>query len=299
MESGTSALGLGPIARRGGGLAMVAIDQRESLRTMIESVTDAPVDDRAVEGFKVEVAKSLSPVASAMLFDRQFAVPAFEAASVASPTCGRIVAVDTLIQVPGSIVTDTELDESADVAAIAASGAVALKFLVLWRGQENADRCVEMARAFVAMCRRGGLIAILEAMVRLPSDADEATWDRNAAIVDAARTLGAVAPDLYKSDVPSYGRGSAEEICEWSQKVTSALPCPWVVLSNGVSIEDFASAVTASCRGGASGFLAGRAIWADCLGADHSAKLQDISVPRLQHLVQIVDDHARPWTASA
>ena len=299
MESTSAGLSLAPIARHRGGLAMVAIDQRESLRTMIEAVSDGPVDDTAVSDFKVQVASTLAPIASAMLFDRQFGLPAFTAAGQANAGCGRIVAVDTLVQVPGEIVTDTGLDETADVAGLAASGAVALKFLVLWRGAENADRCVDLAERFVAMCRSAGLIAILEAMVRLPTGADEATWDRNQAIVDAAQALGAVRPDLYKSDVPSYGRGSAEEIQAWSERVSQALPCPWVVLSNGVTIEDFPGAVQAACRGGASGFLAGRAIWADCLGDDHASRLAKTSAPRLKQLIQIVDEHARPWSVAA
>jgi sulfofructosephosphate aldolase len=78
--------------------------------------------------------------------------------------------------------------------------------------------------------------------------------------------------------------------------MTDLLPCPWVVLSSGVSIEDFPGAVEAACRGGASGFLAGRAVWRDAIGPDPEPALHERSVPRLRRLGQIVDAVARPWT---
>jgi sulfofructosephosphate aldolase len=68
------------------------------------------------------------------------------------------------------------------------------------------------------------------------------------------------------------------------------------VLSSGVSIEDYPAAVEAACRGGASGFLAGRAVWRDALVADPEPVLRERAVPRLQRLADIVDTVARPWT---
>ena len=56
------------------------------------------------------------------------------------------------------------------------------------------------------------------------------------------------------------------------------------------------SIVEAACRGGASGMLAGRAVWTVTLGADDPAELlRAHSVPRLRELGAIVDAHGRPW----
>lgn len=60
--------------------------------------------------------------------------------------------------------------------------------------------------------------------------------------------------------------------------------------------EFFADAVMACAQGGASGFLAGRAVWADIVGSpDINKALRDISVPRLEKLGEIVDKYARPF----
>jgi len=90
--------------------------------------------------------------------------------------------------------------------------------------------------------------------------------------------------------------GDPDAISERCAEMTASLPCPWVVLSSGVSIARFAGAVERACMGGASGFLAGRAVWRDALSEDPDASLRQRSVPRLQQLAAIVDAHGRPWT---
>ena len=51
----------------------------------------------------------------------------------------------------------------------------------------------------------------------------------------------------------------------------------------GVDADIFGRAVSIAMKGGASGFLAGRAVWASVVGAqDPQTMLRDVSVPRLQ-----------------
>jgi sulfofructosephosphate aldolase len=286
---------LARIARPSGALGMVAIDQRESLRMMLQVHAPDPVDDAAVEAFKVSVARSLAPHASAMLFDARFGFPALAVARRVAPLTGIIVAADRLIQLPGQPVTDTEIDDEVDPRAARQAGAAALKLLLLWKGPATQERLLALAVAFMATCHANGLIGIVEAMVREPVDAGARGWNPEQAMVDAATCLAASQPDLYKGEVPFYGKASSREIQSWAERVTGALSCPWVVLSQGVAIDDFAPAVEAACRGGASGFLAGRAIWADAIGPSAAELLVNVSVPRLQRLGEIVDREARPW----
>src|SRR6185503_1006991 len=117
---------------------------------------------------------------------------------------------------------------------------------------------------------------------------------------EAARELGATGPSLYKCQVPLAGRGDPDEITRWAREIDAALPMPWVVLSQGVDADDFPRAVEAACKGGASGMLAGRAVWTAALAADDPTELlREHSVPRLQELARIVDAHGRPWREKA
>jgi len=264
---------------------MVAIDQRESLRGMFAEARGGAIDDATLVRFKEAIAETLAPLASAMLFDRLFARPAFELAGRLAPACGRIMAADTLIQVPGQPVESTEVDEAVSGEAERKAGAVALKLLLIWRPDASRARNLDVARRFMAMSRKAGLIGIVEAVVR-PTD----TVSREALILDAARELAAVEPDLYKCEVPFQGKESNAAIAEACAQISAASPCPWVVLSQGVPAEKFANAVEIACRNGASGFLAGRAIWADTVREpDYAAAIRTRSVARLKDLVAIVD----------
>ncbi len=289
---------LSRLARPSGAFAMVAIDQRESLRTMFSATLGAPPSDDVVSDFKLAVAEQLAPFASAILFDRFYGLPAF-AATGRVPTCARIMAADQLTQPPGGLVEDTDIDAGLDPAAMRAAGADALKLLVIWRGAQNGDRCVDLASRFMQLCRTGGLLGIVEAIV---PEGWRGTGGgaRESAIVDAARQLGAAQPDLYKCQVPFHGRGRAAAIGAVCEQIGLALPCPWVVLSQGVALDDFPHAIEIACRSGASGFLAGRGIWADAVSADrYRESLEAVSVPRLHRLADTVDSLVTPAKVTA
>jgi sulfofructosephosphate aldolase len=255
------------IARENGTYAMVAMDQRESLRTMFREHGHDDSDER-VRMFKTAVARELAPHASGFLIEPQFVddvrphVPH-----------GLILAVDLLEQERGGIVEDTQLDELDTLPR----GVDALKLLVIWRDDDRRDERVEMCERFVALASRHGVASVLEPVVR---------EDRQ--IVEAARELGSTRPSLYKCQAPRHG-----DVVARCEEITRALPVPWVVLSQGVPRDEFPQAVEDACRGGARGFLAGRALWTNTLAADDPTELlRTESVGRLQELIELVDRYA-------
>lgn len=288
---------LGEMARPSGAFAMVAMDQRESLRAMFAEKLPGEIPLERRVAFKLAVARILSPHASAMLIDAPEGLAPILEARALDPGCGLIVAADDLVQPIGGAVDDTGLDESVDLGAAADAGAVAAKLLVIWKPDRSADARADLVGRFLERSRAAGLPGIVEGVVRPPAGTEEPDWsEREDALLEATAELGAHRPDLYKAQVPFNGRGDADAVVEACRRMTESLPCPWVVLSSGVSIDDFPGAVEAACRGGASGFLAGRAVWRDAIGPDPEPALRDRSVPRLQRLADIVDAAARPWT---
>jgi sulfofructosephosphate aldolase len=281
---------LADLSRPSGGLAMVAMDQRESLRTMLAEHTDGPVADADLTRFKLAVAEELGPHASGFLIDRTFG---FDQVAGMGLPCGLVLAADALFHSPGGgPVERTEIDGAIDPAAARDRGAHALKLLLIWRREDRAAR-LAMAEEFVRRCAGAGLVSVLEGVVkpRPGEDFDEL-------LVEAATELGALRPTLYKGQVPRHGKGDHGEVARLCERMTAVLPVPWVVLSQGVSIADFPSAVRIACRAGASGFLAGRAVWSDTL-ADPVPLLRSRAVDRLRALAEIVDDTARPWRDAA
>jgi sulfofructosephosphate aldolase len=271
---------------------MLALDQRESLRTMLAGHVDAgeAVPDEAVTTFKVDAARILSPFASAVLLDVAFGLrPVLDAGALA-PGSGLIVAADRLEQPPGGIVEDTSVDESVFDDPLIAERADAYKLLVIWRRRRDRAQRAATVRAFLDACHERGRPAIVEGIVR-PDPGERHAPARHAELVhEAALELTDLGPDLYKAEVPSLGLAVDDEITEAAQRVTDALACPWVVLSNGVRPDRFDDAAVAACRGGAKGFLAGRAIWMESIATDDPrAHLETVAAPRLATLAARVD----------
>jgi sulfofructosephosphate aldolase len=288
----TSRPSLASLARPGGGFAMVAMDQRESLRQMIADATGATVPDETLVRFKLAVAREVGVHASGFLIDTAFGFDAVAAEPVLPPTAGLIVAADRLVQHAGGPVEDTAIDDDVDLGAARAAGAVAAKLLVIWADDAERGRRIEMSAEFARRCADAGLLSVVEGVTR-PAD--------TAAVVAAARDLAAVRPDLYKAQVPLCGRAAPDVLAAACARLDAAIPVPWVVLSQGVDRADFADAVRIACRSGASGMLAGRAIWSDLVGVAGTAELPDLlrgrALPRLRALQEIVDADARPWSA--
>ena len=288
----TSPSALSSLARPSGGFAMVATDQREAMRAMFAECQDGPVTDAQLTSFKVLATRVLSPHASAVLVDRQFGLGAVLAENAIAPGCGLIVAADRLLPGAGELVADTEIDEEVVPARARAQGAAALKLLITWRPDEPPGPRVTMAAEFVRRCRSAGLGSIIEPVSRPPRDGT--AWDREHGVLAAARELGALGADLYKAEVPLYGTGPPAAVRRGCAELTAAIASPWVVLSSGVPQDAFSRAVELACAEGASGFLAGRAVWRSVIGApDAETALREEAVPRLERLARIVDDAVR------
>ena len=281
--------GLRRISRPSGAFAMLAVDQREAMRAMFAEHQSAPVADQTLTDFKVAATRVLTPHASAVLVDKQFAFDQVVDAGAVSPGCGLIAAADHFVAGHGEFVTAVEIDHDVDPAAVRDQGAVAMKLLVIHRPDEDAGVRVAMVEEFVDRCRQAGLVSIIEPVAKAPRGGGEWNWDD--CVVDAAVELGRLGADLYKAEVPLKGAGPDDEVRRRCAQITEAVDSPWVVLSSGVAADVFPHAVELACREGASGFLAGRAVWASVIGSDDVERdLNDVSIPRLQALGRLVDE---------
>ena len=285
------------LARPSGALAMVAVDQREALRGMFAAHQSTPVLDSQLTQFKVDVARELSPYASALLVDQEFGIDAIIDQKVLKNSCGLIAAADLLVGPPGGAATDTAIDPDVDPIRMSDIGSVGLKFLILWRNDESPDMRAQLVEDFNKLCQISGLPSIVEIIVKPPRDTTKG-FNREEEIIIAAREAATWKPDLYKAEVPFHGEGNLNLVMKNADRISEAIGSPWVVLSNGVKQPFFADAVKACAMGGASGFLAGRAVWADIVSSPDIPKaLREISIPRLEQLTEIVDTHAKPWSS--
>ncbi|TLZ81010.1 MAG: hypothetical protein E6K11_03900, partial [Methanobacteriota archaeon] len=82
-------------------------------------------------------------------------------------------------------------------------------------------------------------------------------------------------------------------------RLSRSTKVPWVVLSAGADFEVFRGLVEIACQRGASGFLAGRAIWKDAFREKtldkQLAYIRTQGVKNFQVLADLAHRFARPW----
>lgn len=155
------------ITRASGGFAMLAVDQREAMRMMFAAAgAPAPVADSVLTDFKVNAAKALSPYASAILVDQQFCYRQVVEQNAIAKSCAMIVAADEFIPGNGIPVDSVVIDRKINPLQIKQDGGKALKLLVLWRSDEDAQQRLDMVKEFNELCHSHGLVSIIEPVVR-------------------------------------------------------------------------------------------------------------------------------------
>ncbi len=293
-QTSTEALAA-PLSLARGGFAMLALDQRESLRDMFVRAGYAPaVGDDTLRRFKQQGVEILTPHASGVLLDRPLAVTEARPAGIA-PGCGLIVAADVLHHAPEGHIDFTSLDPLVTPEFVKQVGAVGVKLLVIWRAGRDLAKRADLVSAFIDIACQAGVASLVEGIVRPDNDEPWASArQRDEAVIAAAAELSSLLPTIYKAEVPGYSEGDLSRVRAESVKMSQIVNCPWVVLSNGVRQEDFAEAVRLACAGGAHGFLAGRAIWSDVIGEqDHAPALRTRSAGRLDQMAEIVKQSMR------
>lgn len=281
--------------------AIVAMDQRNTLKRMFHAVGIAdPSDDDLIQ-IKSDTVQALRGSASGFLLDPTFGLPGVRTLPTDGPRIGVLLAAEPAVrgQVNGEPVSHRDPELSADW--VRASGANALKFFVELRAdrvaapgeRDTLAEGLEVVREVVADCRAAGVPSVIENLIFPLAGEDPPTPAQRAdRIIAAAALLSDLKPDLIKVEYP----GDAESC----QRLATAIDVPWAVLSAGVAFDQFADALRIACdEGGTSGFIAGRSIWKDAVGMsrpDRQAFLADEGRRRLDNLLEIIDGRARPYT---
>ncbi len=290
---------LADIADDDGTFAIIAMDQRNTLRRMFDAVGEEATPEVMAQA-KVDVAANLSPGATGLLLDPDFGVPAVRESGQLASTCGLLVAAEPSDRGNYNGEPRAHRIEEQNGRWVLDQGGDAVKFLVQVNALRHAApgepdlvaEALEVVRAVVEDCRAAGIPSVIENLVyTLPGDEPLAGEAKSEAIVESATSLSDLGMDLLKLEYP----GSAQACKQLADRIN----VPWAVLSAGVDFEEFTNVLRVSCDdGGASGFIAGRALWKESIGmssAERRIFFSEVSVPRLDACRAAIDGRARPW----
>jgi tagatose-1,6-bisphosphate aldolase len=283
-----------------GVFGIIAMDQRNTLRRMFTAVgIDASEED--LRRSKADVARALSPVATGILFDPTYGVPAVTESGALDTSCGLLVASEPSQRGVWCGEPRTHRDPELNARWVLDQGGDANKFFAQLRADRPAPRpgepdlaaeCLEAVRQVVDDCREAGVPSVIENLV-YPLPGEDLTGQRREdAIIEAARALDELNIDLLKLEYPGSPEGC--------RRLAAVLTRPWAVLSAGVPFDHFTEVLqVAFDDGGASGFIAGRSVWRESLPLAGQARqqfLDTVARPRLDTLRAVAADRARPWT---
>lgn len=285
--------GLKSLADETGRFRMLAIDQRGSLRKMLSKATgkdgkDITYSDMALA--KWLVIEHLSPYFSATLTCPQYGLP--EGIRFLDRDSALLLAIEESGTKEGGFKNREKLTNILDgwsVEKIKRTGADAVKLLLHYRpdsSKEIKEHQENLVKMIGNEAKRLDFPFVLEPM-SFPYKDDEIENEANfirrkpEIVVKTVEEFSKpeYGVDILKLEFPvdlkfvddfCYGAFdgkereavfSIDDAYEFCESITDTSKVPWVILSAGVDIEEFLINVQIASESGASGFLAGRAVW--------------------------------------
>jgi tagatose 1,6-diphosphate aldolase len=269
------------------------------------AVADDPDSRARAVMAKWQLTRALAPHASALLTDPDLGLAAALATGALPGRIGLIMCAEAEgYQSVADAHTVTELRPGWDARKIRLAGGDGLKLLWRYRGEvPEAAAHRDLVRRVADECAAVSLPLIVEPIwVPLEGedlDDPQVRARRVRGVVDTAVLAQELGADLVKTEFPGWvgsdqERESGSAACS---EIDAALDVPWLLLSAGVTFEQFMVQTEIAAKEGSAGFIAGRAVW-DVAGAE-DAQVREagivVAAERLARLTAVVHAHGRPW----
>lgn len=299
--------GLHQLADSKGIMTMCAIDHRGALKRALNEKNPAEVTYQDMVDFKLDLCQAVAAFASAILLDPEYGAAQAIAAGILPGSKGLLVSMERSGYSGTSSARTSELLADWSVRKAKRMGASAVKLLIYFRPdlKDIAAKQLDLVARVADQCLEED-IAFLVEPVSYPvqegaASAREFAELKPRLVIETARQITALPVDVLKAEFPADHRFEQDEerLLKLCQQLNEASRRPWVVLSAGVDFKTFRRQVEIACKAGASGFLAGRALWQE--GARISGRgermdfFRNVAAPRLKELAEIADKYGKPW----
>jgi tagatose 1,6-diphosphate aldolase len=299
--------GLQQLADPRGILTVCAIDHRESLKRALNNSNPDAVSYETMVDFKLDLCRSISHFASAILLDPIYGAGQAITAGVLPGHTGLLVSIEKTGYVGEKTARITELLPEWNAKKIKRMGASAVKLLIYFRAdlEEVASKQLELVRRVAGECIEEDIPLLVESVsystAKEGDNPEEFSRKTPELVIEAARKLTELPIDILKSEFPADINFEKNEtkLRNYCLDLTQASRLPWVLLSAGTDFRRFKKEVEIACRAGASGFMAGRALWQEAAGIGSREKrltfFKTQTVSRLKELAGIAGKFGTPW----
>jgi tagatose 1,6-diphosphate aldolase len=272
--------------------SILAVDHISALAAVARPDVPSSVTESELAAIKVNLVGSLAEATSGVLVDPVIGLEPVVRKDVLPGSVGLLVGLEDGDY--ASLSAAPRMFEGWDVGRAAASGANAVKCSFLYDPFAPSEAAHTFVSDLVADCGRHGVPLFAEPLVA------QSLADRRSVVVETARNIGALGVDVLKLEFPSTATSPDAEP-EWHDacsELTEASRRPWTLLSAGEDFDTFARQLIVACDAGASGYVAGRAVWQDLVANGVAANGPELAEARrrLSVLSAIAASHASPWT---
>jgi len=288
-----------------GVFTILAQDHRGSLRRLIGPSDPTSVSDERLVAWKRRIVGALGGRASAVLLDPEYGAAQCIASGDLPGHVGLLVSLEETGYEGDPLARESRLIEGWSVAKVKRMGASACKLLVHYHPDASTEaRQRAMVEKVAEACRRYDIPLFLEPVSfsiqpGVSKDSDEFARERRRVVVETARRLSGMGIDVLKAEFPVDPLREQDERVwrEACEELTAASAVPWALLSAAVPFDLFERMVAVACEAGASGFIAGRAIWIDALRVPESDvdRVLGEAADRLTRLSALADEKGTPW----
>lgn len=285
-----------------GAMMVIACDQRGGMRTLLspDPAVQKTIGTDILGATKADITRYLASAASCVLLDPVCAVPMVIDEGVLNRDTGLLIGLDDSGWDVGANGTRlSKLVKGVDARRVRALGGTGGKIMVYLRTDrpEANTHNVEILKRCIADFAAEDMLLVVEFLTYRFDDEDEAAYKAAVPdlVVEGSRLCIELGAKLLK--IPYPGTAAA---CAAVTRLCGDVP--WAVLSAGVDHATFLGQVEIAMANGASGVIAGRSLWKDCISLDRAVtaeRLTTIAVPRLREIQAVIARHAKPAVAAA
>ena len=269
-----------------GRFGVLAADHRDSLRRVMDPADPDRVPAADIVALKRDLVAGLAGWATGVMLEPEYSIPQLTGALPAG--VGFVAALEAQGYLSDPEAQPTSVLEGWSPAEAAASGAAAAKLFCSYRPDRPHAAVQEAAAAeILAECRRAGIPLVLEPLFYGLGGGPVDPGEREGLVLETVRRFAPMEPDLLKLPFP-VPTGESPEAGAWACREISRLwSGPWVLLSGGGSYPSFRDQLEVALGEGCSGFMAGRALWAEAVTASPAERpsvIAEVIAPRLIEL---------------
>lgn len=279
-----------------GAMMVIACDQRGSMRSVLAATPDeqARIGNDVLGLTKMDIASHLARHAGAVLVDPICAVPGLVDEGVLDRCTGLLIALDASgydVTPEGYRVSNmVEGVTARRVRQLGGTGAKILIYLRSDRPDANVANIATLERVVAEFAAEDLLLVVEFLTYALPGEASEDYKARVPSLIEGGSRL-CLDAGAKVLKIPFPGNAAA------CASVTAMCgPVPWAVLSAGVDHTTFLGQVETAMANGASGVIAGRSLWKDCISLDRAVtreRLESVALPRLREIQAVIARHFR------